>query len=191
MAYTTTAKVKTYLDITDSGNDTLIGELISAAEQYINGETGRIFEAEEDTTAYYDAVRNVDGRLLIFDAPVAAITTVTNGDGVEVADSEYVTEPRGSTPYYGIRLLGSTGKAWTYTNDPENAISVEGRHAYTVTPDAECEVATRLLAAMMYNQRKNIGDVTRPLLTSGGGVVMPTTIPKQTSDFIHKYRKRY
>ena len=80
MALTTTAKVKTYLGISSSGDDTLIGDLIANAQSIIESHTGRVFDVSGDTTKKFDAKLDVDGRMLYFSDQLeiaAAPTTVT------------------------------------------------------------------------------------------------------------------
>ncbi|MCB0818379.1 MAG: hypothetical protein KDB77_12785, partial [Flavobacteriales bacterium] len=40
-----------------------------------------------------------------------------------------------------VRLLSSSGKSWTYTTDPEDAITVVGRQGWSVEPSYECQHA--------------------------------------------------
>ena len=101
MAYCTVSQVKSYLDITGSGDDPLIDSLIDAAQAAIDSYCHRTFEASADSTKYIDAVGDhVRGRSLFIDHidDLCAITTITNGDGVVVGGSEYVTMPANETP---------------------------------------------------------------------------------------------
>jgi len=164
-------------------------ELISEAEALIEAETGRIFEIDSETTRYLDAIDNVDGMWLHFDEDCISITTVTNGDSVEVTNSEYVTEPRNVGPYYAIKLLDSAQKTWTYTGDHENAISVTGKWGFSEDPPADVQQACRDLAHIAYKQRDNLADVSRPLLSGDGNVIMPDEYPKSFRRVIAKYRK--
>lgn len=129
MAYCTVSDVKTYLGNSTNSDDILLADLIPRAQQAIDSYTHRTFEAASDTTRSFDADRDVDGPMLYFDKDIASITTVTNGDGITIANTKYVTEPRNRAPYCGIKLKVSSGLAWEYdsNSDPENAIAITGR----------------------------------------------------------------
>lgn len=187
MAYATASDLKTYLDISGTTDDTLLAALISRAQAIIDRETGTTFEAANDSTRYFDAVTDIDGRYLMFDRWIASITTVTNGDSVEVTSSEYAKEPRGDGPYYGIKLLGSSTQGWTYTTDHENAITVVGRWAWSTTPPADIVHATLRLAAFLYRQRDNANDVDRAIVV-GNATVLPSQMPADVRTLIMPYR---
>lgn len=158
MAYCTNTDVKTYLDIDRSDDDDKLTTLIARAQEMIDKHTGLTFEASSDTTRTFDAVRDIDEddpAVLCLDEWIADITTVTNGDSVVVSSSEYTTEPRNVTPYYAIRLLDSSGKAWTYTTDPEDAISVAGKWAFSESPPADVVQACIDITILLYRGAPN------------------------------------
>lgn len=190
MSYTTIEAVKRYLGISATTDDVLIAEMMTAAENYIDLETGRTFEATTDSTRYFDAVHDVDGATLFFDEDICAITTVTNGDAVVVSSSEYTTMPRNETPYFAIKILPSANKSWTYTTDSAGAISVVGKWAYSVTaPRAVVQAATRL-TAYLYRQKDNATDADRPVFTGDGNVLMPVDLPRDVAAMIQRYYRR-
>ena len=186
--YCTVASLKRYLGIssTVTTDDVLLTELIQSAQAIIDRYTGRTFEAATDTTRYFDAVHDVDGYELIFDADICAITTVTNGDAVVVSSSEYTTKPRNETPYYAIRMLDSAQKSWTYTTDSEGAISVAGKWAYSATAPDDIGAATRRLAAYLYRQKDNANDLDRAVVV-GNATVLPSRLPADVTDMIRPY----
>lgn len=155
MAYLSTATLKTYLGITSTADDTLLATLITEAQRTIDRMAGTTFEIASDSTMYFDARANVRGRDLFFGRWCASITSITNGDGVAVSSSNYVTEPRNATVYHGVRLLGSSTVTWTWTTDPENAIAVVGKWGYSTTAPADIAEATKYLAAYAYRSRDN------------------------------------
>lgn len=187
MAYITAAELKRYLGITSSTDDTLLGELIASAQKMIETEIGLVFEAASDTTRYFHAIQNVSGRSLLFDRWCASITSITNGDGASIASTDYVTLETNDAPFCGVKLLGSKGKTWTYTTDPENAISVTGKWAYMTTPDDEVKQATRDVAMMLYRRRENANDVDRAVIV-GNATIAPTQWPPSMLRLISKYR---
>ena len=184
MAYCTLAELKLHIGITSTSDDTMLSSLIADAQALIDAQCRRTFEAASDTARTFDAVRNVRGRLLMLDADLAQITSITNGDGTTVSTSQYTTEPRNATPWWGIRLLSSSGISWTYSTDPEDAITITGRWAWSVTADDVVEKACLDTAHLMYSMRDNLADATRPLLTGDGNVILPGEYPKSLRTLI-------
>ena len=188
MAYVTAALVKTYLGATGSGDDVLLAALCARAQAAIDTYCHRTFEASSDTTRYFDAVgKHVVGPVLYLDRDLCAITTVTNGDGVAVGSTQYVTEPRNDTPYYALRIKTSAGKVWTYATDWEKAITITGKWAYSVTaPDDIVQAAVRL-AAFYYRQKDAaLQDVTA---IEAGVVVQPIAIPADVLALLGPYKR--
>lgn len=190
MAYTTTALLKTYLGITGSGDDTLLTALIARAQAVIDSHCRRTFEASGDTTRYFDAERDVDGVTLFLDEDLCAITSITNGDGDVLTASEYTTEPRNRTPYYAIRLLGSSGLYWTVndSSDAEDAIAIVGKWAYSTSAPDDIVHATLRLAGYLYRQRDNAADLDRPVI-AGNATVLPSQLPSDLKTLLAPYRK--
>jgi len=196
MAYCTASALRAYLS-DDMGleHDDLLTDLIERAQQVIDTQTGRTFEADADTTRYVDYA-HVDGSTLYLDADLCSITSVVNNaDGGAAAetlevDKDYIPLPRHETPYYAIKLLASSGRAWKYTNDPENAVSITGRWAYSTTAPADVVQACIVLAGWMYRRRDAIGtDTDRPLATGDGVVILDASVPSLVKDVIRRYRR--
>ncbi len=187
MAYLGIDDIKSYIDVKGSGDDDLLTTLIAAAQAAIDTHCHRTFEASIDTTRTFDAIRNVYDSCLVLDEDLAAITTVTNGNSVVVAANEYTTEPRNSTPYHELKLLASSNKTWTYTTDPEDAISITGRWAYSTMPPADVVQACKRLTAYMYRQKDNSSDIDRPLMTSEGIAILPSQFPKDVKMMLQSY----
>lgn len=190
MAYTNTAAVKAYLGETGSDDDDLLDALVEAAQAWVDNHTGRTFEASADATRYLDCTAPVvDGRRLWLDRDLCAITSITNGDGVAVASTEYVTQPRNETPYYAIDLLSSKSVYWTFTDDVENAIAIVGRWAYSTTaPNAVAQAAKRL-AAYLYRQKDaQVFDVTA--MPEAGVIQVPQGMPRDVKLMLAPYVRR-
>lgn len=194
MAYTNVSDLKTYLGITQTTDDTLLGDMIGAAQAMIDTHCKQTFEATGDTTRRFYAYNvdyggHVDGRDLVLDAPLCAITSVTNGDGVVVSASDYITEPRNATPYYALRLTNNSNLRWTYTDDVEiDTIAVVGRWAYSVSAPADVAQACKLLAGYMYRRRNNALDLDRAVVVSDA-TIQPLTIPGDILTILRPYRR--
>jgi len=176
MAYTNTAAVRTYLDISGAADDDLIETLIDAAQAAIDNHCHRTFEASADSTKYFDfSAEFVDGDTLWLDDEICSITTVTNGDGVAVSSSEYTTIPRNADRFFGIRILSNSGKYWTYTDEWMDAIEVTGKWAWSTTAPDDVVQACKRLASFYYKQRdQQMFDVTA---IEAGTVITPVGLP--------------
>ena len=189
MAYATLAELKRYLGTDSNDDDGLLSQLLASAQAFVGMRTGRTFEASADTERTFDAVRDVDGAHLWLDEDLCAVTSVTNGDGTTVTAGQYVTDPRNETPYFRLKLLSSSGVAWTYTTDPEDAISITGRWAYSESAPDDIKQATIRLAAHMYRQ-KDSSTFETTAYPDAGIIETPTGIPKDVQVIISHYRKR-
>ena len=187
------------LDDSDTADDALIAQLLTRAQALIETETRRLFEASADTTRYFSVLEDTDWMWLLLDHDLCAITSIDTGDGNVYATSDYhvsdgtllwVTEPANSTPIHAIKLLQSSGLVWTYTTDPENAIAVTGRWAYSTTAPADIVHATVRLAVWLYHQRDAGGEGDRPVITADGSVVLPSRLPADVADICSNYVRR-
>lgn len=186
--YTSAANLKVYLGIAtgETGDDTLLGTLVTAAQAMIDAHCRQTFEASADTTRYFDPTTQVQGRTLFLDMPLCAITSVTNGNGVVVTSGQYVKEPRNDSPWHRLTLKSDNSVAWTYTGAPENSIAIVGRWAYSTTAPADIAQTTIRLAAYLYRQRDNAGDLDRAII-GASGILLPASLPKDIQTLLRPY----
>lgn len=120
-----------YLKAENAPDDTLILDFIREASKFADAASGRFFYPLIQTRKL-DAVADLrdDGSILALDWDCLSLTTITNGDASTISANNYVTEPRNDTPYWAVKLLASSNLAWTYTSDPENAISIAAIWGY-------------------------------------------------------------
>jgi len=64
MAYASLSDLKAYVSVTDTTDDALLTDFLSAAEKVIDAFTRRRFEASADSTRYFHALDDVQGRTL-------------------------------------------------------------------------------------------------------------------------------
>jgi len=187
--YCTPSELREYLGITVTTDDSLLSALLNASKNLIDRYTGRTFEADSDTIRYFDSYRNVDGVLLYLDADLCVITSITNGGGASVAGSNYVTEPRNSTPYYAIRLKPSSTVNWQSSSngDTENAIAITGRWAYSTKAPDIINHACKRLAAYLYRQKDNANDLDRAVV-AGNSTILPSQIPSDIRLMLESYK---
>lgn len=186
MAYTTAALLKTYLGATTATDDTLLTALIVRAQAIIDAYCQRTFEAASNTSKTFDAERDVEGQMLYLDEDLAAINSVTNGDGTVV--TTYTTEPRNRTPYYAIKMLDSATVFWTYSTTPENAITISGKWAYSVAAPEDIVHCCLRLAAYLYRQRDNAADLDRAVI-AGNATILPAQLPADIKTILAPYRR--
>ena len=190
MAYASLSDLKAYVSVTDTTDDALLTDFLSAAEKVIDAFTRRRFEASADSTRYFHALDDVQGRTLHLDKDLCAITSITNGDGVAVTAGQYTTLPKAETPYYALKLLASSGVAWTYDDDPEDAITIVGKWAFSTSAPADVKHATVRLAAFLYRQRDNSDAMAeRPFMSADGVLLLPSRLPMDVQELLMPYRK--
>ena len=192
MAYCTNTLVKTYLAISGSGDDTLLTSLIARAQAAIDRHCGRTFEAAADTTRKFTVGDDTDQEMLYLDEDLCAITTVTtdaDGDAdVLTVNTDYVTVPRNTTPYYALKILSSSDYYWTYTTEPENGITVLGRWAWSTTPPDDIVHACVRLAAYYY-QQKDAQVFDTIAVPDAGVITIPAGIPADVKLILMPFRK--
>lgn len=149
--YATLVDLKSMLGISAGTDDVLLTQTLTRAQGAIDRYCRRTFEAAADSTRTFEADDDVDGRRLWLDADLCAVTTITNGDGVVISSTHYLTDPRHGTPYYGLTLRATSAYAWTGT------ISIAGKWAYSVSAPDDITQATLMLASFYHNRRGTEG----------------------------------
>ena len=190
MAYCGVDELKEYLGVTGTADDAMLLTLLAAAQRTIDSYCARTFEATADTVRTFDSQRDVDGYTLTVDSDLCAITSIVNGDGTTISNSHYVTEPRNETPYYAIRLKTSAGKVWTSTvsGDSENAITITGKWAYSTSAPSDIAHVCKRLAAYIYRQKDNAGDLDRAVI-AGNSTILPAQIPNDIRLMLTPYKR--
>ena len=190
MAYCGVDELKEYLGIESATDEPMLLTFLATAQRTIDSYCARTFEATADTVRTFDSQCDVDGYTLTVDSDLCAITSIVNGDGTTISNSHYVTEPRNTTPYYAIRLKASSGKAWTATvaGDSENAISITGKWAYSTSAPSDIAHVCKRLAAYIYRQKDNAGDLDRAVI-AGNSTILPAQIPSDIRLMLAPYRR--
>jgi len=191
MAYLEITELRDYLDITITTDDPLLGMAIGAAQEYIDSQTNRHFEAETDTRYYgHSAIDPANTRLLnLYDDDLLTVTTLTNGDSssTAIASTDYWLVPRNRTPYHGILLKTNIDSYWEF--DTDYWVTVAGTWGYsTVAPD-DIRRATAILAAYLYRQKDAQMFETTAIVESGA-IAIPQGVPATVDRIIKRY-KRY
>lgn len=211
MAYTTNTELKTYLrgfEDASTTDDTFLTSCITRAQASIDRYCHRTFEASTNTTKTFDAVKDVgDGtlsgynkqaswesaelqRTLWIDSDLATINTVTNGDGTIISSSDYTTLPRRKSPIHAIVLKLDSNIAWTWTDSPEEAITISGKWAYSVSAPDDIVQATLRLSAWLYKQGENYNaGIDRPVESPSGVLILPMEFPRDVLTLLNPFRR--
>lgn len=196
--YTSVAAVQRELNISDGTDSDLIAGYITIAQRTIEAPapigTGRVFEAASDTTRYLDAPAyasaDPDGPSYVLSlidyGDLCAITSIVNGDGTTVSASAYTTTPRYKTPYYEIRLKRYGSVVWTYSSNPEGAIAITGRWAYSTTAPADIQRAAIRMVVWMYRSRDNAN--ADQAVQTDQGIILPNRQPVDVQAILAGYR---
>lgn len=185
MAYATLSELKQYLGPLESTDDALLTQELASAQALIEEFTHKTFEVLADATRYFSVDRDVCGSRLDFGDWLCSVTTVTNGDGIVVAANEYRLFGRHS-PYYAMELRPYSGKYWTYTNDPTDAISIVGKWGYSINVPYEIKQVTLRLAGWMYRQ-KDAQVFDQTAFTEIGTIRMKAAIPQDIISVLTPY----
>jgi len=197
-SYPITADLKTWLRANSqqalpSGDDTILGNCITAAIGFCEGPegAGRRFEVTADSTRRFDAVADIDQglRRLWLDDDLCQITSITNGDGVVISASQYVTNPRNETPWYAITLKLSSDYVWTYDDSPESSIVIVGRWGYSLLAPPDIAQAVLELAAFEYRRRSTSSSSDQQVVTASGSVIVPSSVPKNIMTVFTHHRR--
>ena len=192
MSYVALADLKVELGYAedDETYDALLQQKLDEATAFIERHTEKRFGVDTDTTRYFDAVADVDGRSLWLGTWCAGITSIVNGDGVAVTGNQYTTYPRNETSFFSVRLKGSSGVSWTYADDPEDAIAVTGKWGYTTDVPDDVAAACTLIATHLFRRRENSGgDLDRTVVVAGA-TLLPAALPREAMDLLRYYVPR-
>lgn len=171
--YTTWAAVKTYLDISGTGDDTLGAALVARASAMIDRYCRRVFTAAS-ATRLFDVPEKAT---LWLDEDLVSLTTLTNGDGTAIASSQYVLLPTNRTPKFAVRLRETASVSWqgSATTGAAQAIALLGSWGYAATPPDDVVQAAVRLTAWIYRQRDApFGQTARPEI---GVIETPLSMP--------------
>lgn len=201
MAYVASTDFTEYANHPNADSDdlALFDNLIARAQSVVEQVTGRVFQSDSadagigstnaPVSRTFDADCDVDGAYLWLDRDLAEIVSITNGDGSTVPSSNYVTDPRNDPPFFRIKLLTSGGDLWTWSTDVENAITVSGVWAYSLTPPDDIKHAVLRLTNWMYKQRTADFDADRPAITDIGVTIMPAQLPADIMAILRPYKR--
>lgn len=181
--YATLSQLRQYLGGTASADDVLLRACLDRATAEIDTHCRRRFDASGTATREYDD-GCVSGEYLWLDDDLLSVSTLTNGNGVEIAADGYWLEPRNISPASIIRLKSS--EVWSFNTD--GRIEVEGIWGYSTTPPGDIVQATLRLGAYIYRQRDaQVFETTADV--SAGIMTIPMGVPKDVELILKPYRR--
>lgn len=187
----TLSDVKLYLgiDSDEDADDVLLTQIIGAVNEYIEDETGRIFEDPgTDVTRKFNRSSIDSNGILWLDTDLYSLTSLVNGNGDSILENEIEFYPENDLPIQGIRVISSSNNYWAFDYN-DSKISVTGRWAYSLTVPLKVKQAAIRLAAWVYRQKDNSGETDRPLMTADGMIIMPNRFPKDIETWIQGMRR--
>lgn len=117
------------VDPLNNADDSLILWFAEAASRSIDGYCKRRFYPHIQTFKYDWRGQTIE---LVFGDDLISLTTLTNGNGAVIAATgsnnlaNYFLYPTNFYPKFKLQLAINQGLAWTYTNTPQQCISVLG-----------------------------------------------------------------
>jgi len=182
--YTTWAAVKTYLDISGTGDDALGALLVNRVTDAIDRYCRRRFRAVTATRTFDVPV----GDTLFLDEDLLSITTLTNGDSNAITATSYVLLPKNIFPKYAIKLTENTSTVWEGSTTTDfQVISVAGSWGYSVSPPDDVVQAAVRWAAWLYRQRDGaFGQTARPEI---GLIETPAALPVDIERLLKPYKR--
>lgn len=132
-------------------SDDILMEIIPAVCEGIDGWCHRSFSPQTKTRLYdYKDAREVKLR-----EGLVSITSVTTNAGQTFGAADFILLPNDDPPYYWIRL--KSGKTFTYTGTPEQAISINGSWGYKADVPADIALGAKMWTGIVYNNLAQLG----------------------------------
>lgn len=185
--YATLPEYRAFAKVTSTAQDSVFETIIEGVSRYIDLKTQRRFYAKTDTR-YFD---RPSGRELELDEDLLTITTLSNGDGVEITSSDYNLIPRNDPPYRAIRLTQTSTIFWTLDDEgnSEFVIDVAGTWGYMTDHTDDIREACLTISQSFVKRRfgENVSGIAK--VTAAGVVITPQDVPSAAAEVIAIYRK--
>ena len=170
---------------TNAVDDSIISLMLESASRTIDNQTGRIWYTHT-TTKYFDMPRK-HSSLLVFDEDCVSITTLTNGNGVAFASTDFVLYPYEGPPYDSLGLVDNPTMSWSYITNRQKVISalgVFGRNCATDIRDA-----CLMIVVQEYHRRYGEKASNDSIVLPSGMVISPGQMPKLIEMIMANNRK--
>ena len=195
-AYPTVAEVKTYLSASAATDDAVITQIVNGVVDFVERYCGHKFiEAAAQTIYVSPEYPNVLGRhrrvLLVRDYDLVSVTTLTNGDAVVVASTDYRLLPLDGPPYFMIELDADSGLYWWRGSDGAGVVTIVGTTGWKTdaVPDA-IFLGILEFCKHVYKTRSSGGEGPVTLTARGGVIIPPGSVPQGVLDKLDLYARR-
>jgi hypothetical protein len=133
---TTLARVKSFLGITDSSQDTFLTDLIAIATETIQNYTGRTFSLESITEKLPGTNT---AKLILSKFPIVSITSITDQSGLIAATGYEISDNLAGTVYRKNDIFPFKGQntgilGFINEKESENSITILYQAGYTTIP---------------------------------------------------------
>lgn len=193
--YATLAEIRSYgrFDRADSGNDTLLEDLVTRVSRMIDKQTGYTFAPDADSTEYFqhDWHPALGGGRDLFlgmkQNPLLSVSSITNGDGTSISTDDVFLLPRGADRFHTVRLKEASAADWE--TDTDEWIAITGRWGYSLTvPDDIKQAAIEAVLHIFHNRTDP--QTERAQVSADGFVMTPADLPSRTRSIIQRYQKK-
>jgi hypothetical protein len=196
--YCTLAEAKSLLDITSTSatDDTVLESMIEQASRAIDLMMGRQFYAGTETR-YFDVPKD---RRLDLDKSLLAITTLTNGNAVTIANTEYNLWPKNGVRHWAVVMKQTSSIIWqpSSAGNTEAVISIAGSwgdvdragtDAESVMLTGTTKRACLVWVADARKKRYGASDTGSVTVTAAGVVITPQGAPQDVRDILSILRR--
>lgn len=179
------ADVKTYLGITDTSEDTLLGALIDSASQAIERYCRRKFK-QETLTEYHDGMEV--GKLALRRAPINSITTIHDdtdreyGSGTLVDSDNYTYYAQSGIVVFDGDIVMQDG------NKNVKVVYSGGFGATTAALPEDLQLACQILTAALWTRAKQGAAGIESETTEGYSVKWRGELPVEVALILKGYR---
>jgi hypothetical protein len=191
MAYPVVAALKTFMGVTAAGEDANLTIALAAAVAEFERATNRIYVETTETKTFrvVDPFVTQRGRCLTLFQDLQSVTTLTNGDGIEIAAADYDLVP-GAAPYDQIILTKYSGLRFWDGGDGTQ-ISVAGKWGYSADVPADVLRELLVLGKYMYeSSRQGVGGVVQSSGRQSGLTMIPADWPESVK-LLARLLRRY
>lgn len=112
----------------DAMDDAVMESIIEGVSRQIDQYCARTFYPRYETHYLTVPYGQNDNSILFLDDDLLTVVTLTNGNGVAIASTEYSLKPKNISPAYALQMISTSAYIWepTTAGAYENAIALAG-----------------------------------------------------------------